>query len=172
MKTGDGTALRGRRSLQVMSERAARGGRARSRGGAHDRVRQRLLRSAARRPRALSAGRGGAKADRLVVAVNDDAIGGGAEGSGPADPAGGRSRGARRRAARRRLRRRLRRRRPSSGCCAVKPDVHCKGTDYTVDSVPERAIVQATAAARRSSATRSIMRRAISLHRGSDRRCQ
>lgn len=26
---------------------------------------------------------------------------------------------------------------------AVRPDVHCKGTDYTVDSVPERSIVQA-----------------------------
>jgi rfaE bifunctional protein nucleotidyltransferase chain/domain len=25
----------------------------------------------------------------------------------------------------------------------LKPDVHCKGTDYTTDSVPERAIVQA-----------------------------
>ena len=25
----------------------------------------------------------------------------------------------------------------------VKPDVHCKGTDYTVETVPERAIVQA-----------------------------
>jgi D-glycero-beta-D-manno-heptose 1-phosphate adenylyltransferase len=25
----------------------------------------------------------------------------------------------------------------------LKPDVHCKGTDYTVDSVPERAVVQA-----------------------------
>jgi len=24
---------------------------------------------------------------------------------------------------------------------ALKPDVHCKGTDYTVDTVPERAIV-------------------------------
>jgi hypothetical protein len=23
----------------------------------------------------------------------------------------------------------------------VKPEVHCKGTDYTVDSVPERAVV-------------------------------
>jgi rfaE bifunctional protein nucleotidyltransferase chain/domain len=23
----------------------------------------------------------------------------------------------------------------------VKPDVHCKGTDYTLDSVPERAVV-------------------------------
>ena len=26
---------------------------------------------------------------------------------------------------------------------AVKPDVHCKGTDYTVESVPEREIVRA-----------------------------
>jgi rfaE bifunctional protein nucleotidyltransferase chain/domain len=26
---------------------------------------------------------------------------------------------------------------------ALRPEVHCKGTDYTVDSVPERAIVQA-----------------------------
>jgi rfaE bifunctional protein nucleotidyltransferase chain/domain len=26
---------------------------------------------------------------------------------------------------------------------AIHPDVHCKGTDYTVDSVPERAIVEA-----------------------------
>jgi rfaE bifunctional protein nucleotidyltransferase chain/domain len=25
----------------------------------------------------------------------------------------------------------------------LKPEVHCKGTDYTVDSVPERAVVQA-----------------------------
>ena len=25
----------------------------------------------------------------------------------------------------------------------VRPDVHCKGTDYTVDSVPERAVVLA-----------------------------
>ena len=25
----------------------------------------------------------------------------------------------------------------------LKPDVHCKGTDYTVDSVPEREIVRA-----------------------------
>jgi rfaE bifunctional protein nucleotidyltransferase chain/domain len=26
---------------------------------------------------------------------------------------------------------------------ALRPDVHCKGTDYTVETVPERAIVQA-----------------------------
>jgi rfaE bifunctional protein nucleotidyltransferase chain/domain len=25
----------------------------------------------------------------------------------------------------------------------VRPDVHCKGTDYTVDSVPERSVVRA-----------------------------
>ena len=25
----------------------------------------------------------------------------------------------------------------------LKPDVHCKGTDYAVDTVPERAVVQA-----------------------------
>jgi rfaE bifunctional protein nucleotidyltransferase chain/domain len=25
---------------------------------------------------------------------------------------------------------------------AIKPDVHCKGTDYTVDSVPEREVVK------------------------------
>ena len=25
----------------------------------------------------------------------------------------------------------------------LKPDVHCKGTDYTADTVPERAVVQA-----------------------------
>ncbi len=24
----------------------------------------------------------------------------------------------------------------------IKPDVHCKGTDYTVESVPERAVVK------------------------------
>jgi rfaE bifunctional protein nucleotidyltransferase chain/domain len=26
---------------------------------------------------------------------------------------------------------------------AIRPDVHCKGTDYTVDTVPEREIVRA-----------------------------
>jgi rfaE bifunctional protein nucleotidyltransferase chain/domain len=26
---------------------------------------------------------------------------------------------------------------------ALRPDVHCKGTDYTVESVPERGVVQA-----------------------------
>ena len=26
---------------------------------------------------------------------------------------------------------------------AIRPDVHCKGTDYTVESVPERSLVEA-----------------------------
>jgi bifunctional ADP-heptose synthase (sugar kinase/adenylyltransferase) len=26
---------------------------------------------------------------------------------------------------------------------AIKPDVHCKGTDYTAETVPERDIVKA-----------------------------
>jgi rfaE bifunctional protein nucleotidyltransferase chain/domain len=82
-----------------------------------------------------------AEADRLVVAVNDDPSVAGLKGAGrPVLPAADRAElvaG---------LRgvdyvvvfgdadvaRLLR---------AVKPDVHCKGTDYTVDSVPERAVV-------------------------------
>ena len=53
-----------------------------------------------------------------------------------------------------------RRRRCSTRC---KPDVHCKGTDYTVDTVPERDDRRApTAAASRSSAIRRITRRATS----------
>ena len=54
-----------------------------------------------------------------------------------------RSRRAGRRAARRRLRRHLSRSRPSTPLLlALKPDVHCKGTDYTVDTVPERETVR------------------------------
>ena len=47
----------------------------------------------------------------------------------------------------------------------VKPDVHCKGTDYTVDSVPERAVVQsyggrtAIVGDRKSHATRDLITR-------------
>src|SRR5262249_28888519 len=47
----------------------------------------------------------------------------------------------------------------------LKPDVHCKGTDYTVDTVPERAVVQAyggrTAIVgdRKSHATRDLLRK-------------
>lgn len=51
----------------------------------------------------------------------------------------------------------------------VKPDVHCKGTDYTLDSVPERAVVQAyggrTAIVgdRKSHATRDLIARIIEI---------
>ena len=84
-----------------------------------------------------------AEADRLIVAVNDDASVAGLKGPGrPILPA----------AARAELVAALR------GVTYVvvfgdpnverllvglKPDVHCKGTDYTVDTVPERAVVQA-----------------------------
>jgi rfaE bifunctional protein nucleotidyltransferase chain/domain len=32
---------------------------------------------------------------------------------------------------------------PARLIAVIKPDVHCKGTDYTADSVPERAVVLA-----------------------------
>jgi rfaE bifunctional protein nucleotidyltransferase chain/domain len=47
----------------------------------------------------------------------------------------------------------------------VKPDVHCKGTDYTVDSVPERAVVvgyggrTAIVGDAKSHATRELLKR-------------
>src|SRR5579884_3471519 len=47
----------------------------------------------------------------------------------------------------------------------LRPDVHCKGTDYTVDTVPERAVVAAyggrTAIVgdRKQHATRDLLRR-------------
>jgi rfaE bifunctional protein nucleotidyltransferase chain/domain len=47
----------------------------------------------------------------------------------------------------------------------MKPDVHCKGTDYTVDSVPERAVVQsyggrtAIVGDQKSHATRDLIAR-------------
>jgi rfaE bifunctional protein nucleotidyltransferase chain/domain len=47
----------------------------------------------------------------------------------------------------------------------VKPDVHCKGTDYTVDTVPERAVVAsyggrtAIVGDPKSHATRELLRR-------------
>ena len=82
-----------------------------------------------------------AEADRLIVAVNDDRSVAGLKGEGrPILPASDRAELV---AALRgvhyvvvfgdaTVERLLRR---------VKPDVHCKGTDYTVDSVPERAVV-------------------------------
>jgi len=47
----------------------------------------------------------------------------------------------------------------------VKPDVHCKGTDYTVDTVPERAVVAgyggrtAIVGDQKSHATRELLKR-------------
>jgi rfaE bifunctional protein nucleotidyltransferase chain/domain len=83
------------------------------------------------------------QADRLIVAVNDDASVTGLKGEGrPILPAAERAELV---AALRcvhyvvvfadaNVERLLR---------LLKPDVHCKGTDYTVDTVPERAVVAA-----------------------------
>jgi D-glycero-beta-D-manno-heptose 1-phosphate adenylyltransferase len=84
-----------------------------------------------------------AEADRLVVAVNDDESVAGLK--GPNRPVlGGRDRAELVAALRGvdyvvlfgdpNVERLLR---------LLEPDVHCKGTDYTVDSVPERGVVQA-----------------------------
>ena len=84
-----------------------------------------------------------AEADRLIVAVNDDRSVAGLKGEGrPILPASDRAELV---AALRRVDyvvvfgdanvERL--------LLLVKADVHCKGTDYTVDSVPERAVVAA-----------------------------
>ena len=84
-----------------------------------------------------------AEGDRLIVAVNDDASVATLKGEGrPVQPAADRAELI---AALRdvdyvvvfgdpTVERLLR---------LLKPDVHCKGTDYTVDSVPERAVVLA-----------------------------
>ena len=84
-----------------------------------------------------------AEADRLIVAVNDDQSVAALKGTGrPVVPASDRAEilaalevvdyvivfGDRT------VERLLRR---------LKPDVHCKGTDYGIDTVPERAVVQA-----------------------------
>ncbi len=83
------------------------------------------------------------EADRLVVAVNDDASVRVLKGAGrPVLPAEARAElVAALRAADyvvvfgdRTVERLLRR---------LRPDVHCKGTDYTVDTVPEREVVRA-----------------------------
>jgi len=83
-----------------------------------------------------------AEADRLIVAVNDDRSVAGLKGPGrPILPASDRAELV---AALRgvdyvivfadpTVERLLR---------LLQPDVHCKGTDYTVESVPERAVVQ------------------------------
>jgi rfaE bifunctional protein nucleotidyltransferase chain/domain len=82
-----------------------------------------------------------AEADRLIVAINDDASV--AELKGPGRPILSASDRAELVAAlrgvdyvvtfgERTVERLLR---------LIKPDVHCKGTDYTIESVPERSIV-------------------------------
>ncbi len=54
----------------------------------------------------------------------------------------------------------------------LEPDVHCKGTDYTVDSVPERGTVEAyggrTAIVgdQKTHATRNLIGRIAGLHAG------
>jgi len=84
-----------------------------------------------------------AEADRLIVAINDDASVAGLKGKGrPILPAAERAElvaglrgvdyvvvfsGAT----------------VSALLTRARPDVHCKGTDYTVESVPERAVVAA-----------------------------
>ena len=78
-----------------------------------------------------------AEADRLIVAINDDAVAS-LERAGAADHEGGGPRGDGRRAARRRLRHRLSRSDGHAAAGAAAADVHCKGTDYTADTVPER----------------------------------
>jgi bifunctional ADP-heptose synthase (sugar kinase/adenylyltransferase) len=48
----------------------------------------------------------------------------------------------------------------------IRPDVHCKGTDYTVDTVPERAVVReyggrvAIVGDRKDHSTRDLLARA------------
>ncbi len=54
----------------------------------------------------------------------------------------------------------------------LKPDVHCKGTDYTVESVPERAVVvsyggrTAIVGDQKSHSTRDLLARIARPHRG------
>jgi len=106
-----------------------------------------------------------AEADRLIVAVNDDRSVAGLKGEGrPILPAPDRAELV---AALRgvdyvvvfseaNVERLLR---------LVKPDVHCKGTDYTIDSVPERAVVAeyggrtAIVGDPKSHATRELLKR-------------
>jgi rfaE bifunctional protein nucleotidyltransferase chain/domain len=82
-----------------------------------------------------------AEADRLIVAVNDDHSVAGLKGKGrPILPAADRAELV---AALRGVDYVIVFGDPDVGrlLTLVKPDVHCKGTDYTVDSVPERAVV-------------------------------
>jgi rfaE bifunctional protein nucleotidyltransferase chain/domain len=84
-----------------------------------------------------------AEADRLVVAVNDDASV--AVLKGPGRPILSARERAELVAALRGVDYVVIFREPNVErlLARLRPDVHCKGTDYTVDSVPERAVVKA-----------------------------
>jgi rfaE bifunctional protein nucleotidyltransferase chain/domain len=84
-----------------------------------------------------------AEADRLVVAVNDDASV--AALKGPGRPILSARERAELVAALRGVDYVVIFREPNVErlLARLRPDVHCKGTDYTVDSVPERAVVKA-----------------------------
>lgn len=81
-----------------------------------------------------------AEADRLVVAVNDDAV---AAGKGPGRPILKAADRAELVAAIRGVDHVTIFPEPTVGQLLelLRPDVHCKGTDYTIDSVPERETV-------------------------------
>jgi rfaE bifunctional protein nucleotidyltransferase chain/domain len=82
------------------------------------------------------------EADRLIVAVNDDAFAGG---KGPGRPILAAADRAELVAALRGVDYVTIFSEPTVGplLALLKPDVHCKGTDYTADSVPERETVLA-----------------------------
>ena len=83
-----------------------------------------------------------AEADRLVVAINDDATAGGKGPGRPILPASDRAELV---AAIRGVDYVTIFSEPTveTLLTILKPDVHCKGTDYTVDTVPERETVKA-----------------------------
>ena len=103
------------------------------------------------------------EADRLIVAVNDDPSVDVAERARTSGAAGGRPRGARRGAPRRRTTSSFSASQRWHDCSTLlKPDVHCKGTDYTDRLGPRaRHRTAPTAAARPSSAIRRTTPRAI-----------
>ena len=84
-----------------------------------------------------------AEADRLIVAINDDASVRALKGSGrPILPAANRAEIV---AALGGVHYVVVFSEPDVGrlLTLLKPDVHCKGTDYTIESVPEREVVRA-----------------------------
>lgn|SRR5574338_394762 len=83
-----------------------------------------------------------AEADRLVVAVNDDEVAGGKGPGRPILPARDRAELV---AALRGVDYVVIFPEPTVAplLALLRPDVHCKGTDYTVDTVPERETVRA-----------------------------